>query len=619
MNASDRRRPAASAAWESLAAWLLCAAAVLAPVALGGTWVWGRLALELTMAAAVVAWALSARRPLPLVLLPLGIAGVVLLQLVPLPDRMLTFLAPVSAGAWKVALQGLTPAWGSISIDPGTTAIGMRRLLLGLATVAALADLGHQVPLRRRLTWSIAMSAAVIWCLGFAFPANKQHRVMLGFIDLNGPIKYWKTPIEEPLQTSGFGHPDQVTVAGMTYQADGWAIGDVFGSYICSNHFAGAMCLTLPVALAAWLSLSAARHAALRFAVAAAVLAAGVWTTGSVAGSRAGAAALVVAGIAVAALAAPRRWQRRLAGVTAMVIAGTVAAGLVFLIAFDSPPGFEERFPGPLQRHVRDLLQDGRIEAARAAVRMFRASPLLGTGLNSFGELLPRFMPRRPPLFFAHNDWAQLLAETGLAGAGIAAALAWALGRRFRAFLRRPLTPARVLDGGAWAALAGIGFHSLFDWNLHVPANGFLACLAAGLAASSTPEDGSTAKASRSGLPAGFALAAACLAAVAFLARDACSTAACRTVATAVAAARLAEQQGTPAAAADQLRAALVTGERIARWDPGNARLATLMGQAALHASADAVMPAADGERWFRIARGKSAAARGVGEVNPAK
>ena len=75
-------------------------------------------------------------------------------------------------------------------------------------------------------------------------------------------------------------------------------------------------------------------------------------------------------------------------------------------------------------------MADSRAVAAHAALRMFAASPLLGIGLSCFGVFVPRFVPGDLLLYYAHNDYAQLLAETGLAGlAAAAGGVAW-LARR---------------------------------------------------------------------------------------------------------------------------------------------------------------------------------------------
>mgnify|MGYP007056048999 CR=1 FL=1 len=75
----------------------------------------------------------------------------------------------------------------------------------------------------------------------------------------------------------------------------------------------------------------------------------------------------------------------------------------------------------------------------------------------------------------AHNDYLQLLAEAGWPGfaalaGGFFIFLAMVIRRIFR--YAAGLDPARFYIGiGACSALISIAFHSIFDFNLQMPAN----------------------------------------------------------------------------------------------------------------------------------------------------
>jgi O-antigen ligase len=104
----------------------------------------------------------------------------------------------------------------------------------------------------------------------------------------------------------------------------------------------------------------------------------------------------------------------------------------------------------------------------------------LGTFEDSFAPLTPTGSARRWDK--AHNDYLQLVWETGLAGAVLFLAGALVFGARYwwPAILnfRQPFGPLRV---GIAVALMSIAIHSLVDFCLQIGANGFLCALLAGL------------------------------------------------------------------------------------------------------------------------------------------
>jgi len=611
---------------ERAAVGLLCAAAVVGPLALGSTGPWARFGLEAAMAVAATLWAVSGPRDRRPLLVPLGIAAVLLLQLVPLPDGLLMSVAPVSAGRWKVAHEGLAAGWGTVSVDPGASATAIRRLLLGLATIAAVTSLARTPAHRRWFYTALATAAALVWAAAFVFPVNADDRAVMGFFSLRGPIDFWISPHRAPVQTSGCGYLDWVTVGDRRYQADGPISGDGFGTYIYSNHYANALCLTLPALWAMWMMLSARRRLpdVVRFAVLLAGMALAGWTTGSLASSRAGTAALAFAAIVFISLAAPSRWLRwPAAGLAAGGALGLVA----FVATFQGPfAAWLDILPDAVQAKLANLLVDGRIVAAKVAGRMFLAAPLLGTGLGTYGDLFPAITKGENIMFFAHNEYAQLLAESGLLGVGLLATAACTLGARFRRFCRDRLAVARQIDAGAWAAVAGVAAHSVFDWGMHAPANAFLTCIVTGLALSSVATRGTRATAGQASLLArgsAVVLAAACLSVVPFLARDAFTAHTLDVLRRATTAARVAALEPDVASAAPQLRDAIRTGTRASRLDPGDWHLAALLAQANLQ-----LAHVADDEEerraaeaavtdWMHRARRATAVARGLPEPLP--
>lgn len=603
---------------ESCAVGILCIAAVVGPLACGGTGAAARLGLEVAAALAALLWCVSSPRPFLFPVVPLAMSALVLLQLVPLPDRLLGSLAPVSMSLWKISRAGLNESWGTVSVNPSATAKGMMRLLLGLATVAVVTDLARKSRYRRWLCGAIIAVGALVWMAGFMFPVDPRQHILLGFMDLKGPIKWWLTPIEAPRATAGVGELTPVNLGAIRYQVNEGNIGDGFGSYVYSNHFAGAMCLTLPLLLAGWLAVTAGRLPNwVRVAVAGALAAGGLWTNWSPVGSRAGTLSLAGAIIMLAALTVRGRWLGRATRACAVAYAG----GLVFLLGAMHGPfrGLVAVLPEWFQLHAAPMLADPRVWATEVALRMFSGCPFIGTGLGTYDDMNGHIVRGRFVSYFAHNDYAQLFGETGLVGALVGLIAASMVFRAFRRFRAGGPPDDAVLRAGAWAAVAGIVVHSCFDWNLHLAANALLAAVTLGLAWSSAEPSSDTEPATwrQSSVIVAVMFCLACTAAILFLGRDAASDTIERQLRTAITADRLAMAGSDRLAAAPRLNAAIERGEVMAGWDPGNAGLAMLLGQAYLHLAAaqrgGAEVPP-EAERWFARARVHAAACRGFPE-----
>ena len=609
-----QRERASVSLTEQVAVLLLCGGAIIGPMCLGATGPWPRFGLEAVGALAGILWALSGRRRLTLLAMPCGICLAALVQLIPLPDWLLVPIAPVSAGAWKLAFANEPGRWGTISVDPGATAAAIRRLFVGLVTVAVVCDVGRRLRYRRQLIAALSLAGLMILGTGILFPVDQNARLLLGFVPLDGPPELKGKPIAAPIETPGYGFLVPTVVTGIRYLADHGGTGDGFGPYICSNHYAGAICLTLPVVVAGWLFLSKGLVPAwVRWIFSAGLISTALWSVALMAKSRAGAASLVMAFLALGLLSAERRIPRRC--MEALFAIAVVALFAAALVMYGPSFGVEGFLPKQMRDPLLAAMRDARVFAAHVAHRMFRASPLFGTGLDTYGELFPRYVSGRDIIYFAHNDFAQLLAETGLAGVSIMAGLGVVLIARGLRFYRHVVPEARILEAGPWAALMGIAAHSAFDWNLHVPANSFLASIVAGLAAAtglpsrlvggdspatfdalraSIPGIGSVNPTSPNRRPPLLAGSLAvtifvmvCCATTGLLVRDAKSAALVKNLRMAVA-----RSQTVPVAqdadleAQAPLAAALHDGSRMAAWDPANARLALANGHAELEMAA---------------------------------
>jgi O-antigen ligase len=128
-----------------------------------------------------------------------------------------------------------------------------------------------------------------------------------------------------------------------------------------------------------------------------------------------------------------------------------------------------------------------RLDTWRDSLRTAAASPLVGHGLGSFHDALPRHKRGHGLIRVEHaeNDYLELLVDAGVVGLGVAlfAALALlALG--VRAADRSEQPSRRGLALGAMAGLVALAVHSTLDFNLRIPSNAALAAFLAALAAS---------------------------------------------------------------------------------------------------------------------------------------
>ena len=136
-------------------------------------------------------------------------------------------------------------------------------------------------------------------------------------------------------------------------------------------------------------------------------------------GSRGGMVALIVeilVLVSVMLAGGPRHARRRLTG---KLVAGIVVAAFVFfwMDAGGAWLQLKIAFEVPYSSQAQLTFAD-RKAASLDCLRIFRDHPWLGTGLGSFDSVFPRYQSFATGYNWtpAHNDYAQMLAETGLVG-----------------------------------------------------------------------------------------------------------------------------------------------------------------------------------------------------------
>ena len=131
-----------------------------------------------------------------------------------------------------------------------------------------------------------------------------------------------------------------------------------------------------------------------------------------------------------------------------------------------------------------------RMHVAFDSLLIFHDHPVLGTGLGSFGSIFPAYQsfPTNALYPYAHNDYAQALAETGVLGGLIVLVSLILFFRLAFSNLRRRLEQeAGWIRLGAALAVCGLLIHSFVDFNLHIPANAAWFAVCAALATISGP------------------------------------------------------------------------------------------------------------------------------------
>lgn len=117
-----------------------------------------------------------------------------------------------------------------------------------------------------------------------------------------------------------------------------------------------------------------------------------------------------------------------------------------------------------------------RMYVTRTMIPMILDYPLLGVGWGNFRYLYPRYVPKDydgvSSSGYSHNDWLEAGTETGLIGECLLlTAFILYIIKMFRVWRQRKDRYAIGIGAGVMTGLISIGFHSYFDFNMHIPAN----------------------------------------------------------------------------------------------------------------------------------------------------
>ncbi len=239
----------------------------------------------------------------------------------------------------------------------------------------------------------------------------------------------------------------------------------IYGPFVNRNHYAGLMELLAPLPFLLCLSQRPERRLPL--------LGAGVLMVLSVflSRSRGGMVALGAELVFIAVFLS--RIRHRAKSFAAIGVIAAVLAVLIVWVGSD-----------PVVHRLTDMKDANRVSIFKDTLHMWSSRPVLGYGSGTFDLVYPTFQSFvvDSVINHAHNDYLELLSETGLIGAGL---IAWFLVLVYRKASKQLRPGAKTSDSVLIAVLAGITgllVHSLVDFNFHIPANAALFLVMAAIA-----------------------------------------------------------------------------------------------------------------------------------------
>ena len=378
-----------------------------------------------------------------LVLVPLG-------QLLPVPMAWWAMLPGHAPFAQVLEIAADAGGWRSITVNPTATQYSWLVMIPCAAMFAAVRQLGR--------TWVRRLSIVFV---GAAFL-----EALIGVVQAGSA----------PGSAIMFGNP--YGGAGAT------------GTYVNKNHFVALIAMALPMLIALWaiemlpvvtrhgeVLREHPRNADMKFAMRAcfSMLTVGLLLALLLSRSRAGiAAGLIAFALAIVALV----W--RAATVQVKVVLSMVVGLALFIGAYVGLTPVLERFaPDVFSMEYRS-----RMELAGSTLVAALDFLPFGSGLGTFADAFRRYQGARIIGFadHAHNDYAELILELGVAGIAIVALLGVAYAMRWRTVFRdRSSRRLRFMQAGAGLGMLAMLLHGLFDFNFHIPANAIYFSFLAGV------------------------------------------------------------------------------------------------------------------------------------------
>lgn len=483
---------------------------IFTPLAFGAVHVWAFSLMEMGTFFLIIVWmgklllqgvspdfirttiALASSGALPFLLF----VGLVLFQLVPLPPGLLRVLSPATYQLYETALPGwphqepftdlpeiINPTnstnpspWLSLSVYREVSQVELLKLVSYCAFFALVALRGFPLLILRSL---IALGTG-LGLLAFLQQATWNGKLLWFFVPY-----HWGSP--QP-----------------------GSEGRLHGPFVNPDHFAGYLAMIVPLAVAAvlicgrrvrvmeknhsdslpigsgapaWitrivstLSSLQALSCGLSLLAAAMILSALVFTLSRGAFSAAFAALFFMAWL----LWPHSRGKEQKRGYRNPINSILTKLGrAACLLGFLSVPVMYLEYPQVFGRFLQipQEVDGGRPVIYAATLALWRDFPLFGVGLGNFQEVFPRYQPPAVGQAFTdytHNDYLQLLAETGLIGFLLLVGCIADVLRRAAHSWSEVTGEQRLWLAGILTGIVAVLLHSLVDFNLYISANALL-------------------------------------------------------------------------------------------------------------------------------------------------
>ena len=253
-----------------------------------------------------------------------------------------------------------------------------------------------------------------------------------------------------------------------------------FGSFVNQHHFAAFMEMTIGLGLGIALG-SGLKRSMLPLLITALVL---MMIAVVLTGSRGGIlslGAVVITAFAATYFAGGRARSKAGAdpsrrGVLYGLIGISAGAALLLVLVL-ALGGADNLLRGDGFGTASEHTTRGPLPILTGAIEIFKANPLVGAGLDAFGNAFPLYDTRNGSFRVeqAHNDYLQMLADGGMIGFGIVLAFVVLLaGACIRSIRSAAEGFERSIAIGAAAGIVGILAHSFFDFPLRTTSNAYI-------------------------------------------------------------------------------------------------------------------------------------------------